>query len=140
MTLPLWMLLGFAGWTVLVLLVGVGIYRWSLILGGKAAIASFPADTPHGSIAYRRAVRAHANCIENLPVFAAIVLTAAVAHIAPPHMGQLAAAVLAARILQSSIHMLFTETNVMVSFRFGFFLVQVVAMIAMGVSIAITAL
>ncbi|HUJ48030.1 MAG TPA: MAPEG family protein, partial [Rhizomicrobium sp.] len=114
MTLSLWMLLGFAGWTVFVLLVGVGIYRWSLILSGKASIASFPGDTPHGSTAYRRAVRAHANCIENLPVFAAIVLTAAAAHVTPAHLGALATAVVAARVLQSSTHMLFPETNITV--------------------------
>jgi uncharacterized MAPEG superfamily protein len=139
MTLPLWMLLGFAGWTVFVLLVGVGIYRWSLIFAGKASIASFPGDTPHGSIAYRRAVRAHANCIENLPVFAAIVLTAAVARISPPHMDALAIAVLATRVMQSSIHMLLPETNTTVAVRFAFFLVQIVAMIAMGVLIAMAA-
>ena len=34
MTLSLWMLLAFAGWTLLVLLIGVGVYRWSLILTG----------------------------------------------------------------------------------------------------------
>jgi|SRR6185437_2074766 uncharacterized MAPEG superfamily protein len=140
MTLSLWMLLGFAGWTVFVLLVGVGIYRWSLIFAGKASITSFPGDTPHGSVAYRRAVRAHANCVENLPVFAAVVLIAAVAHVATAQMDELATGVLAARVLQSSIHMLFAETNLTVSFRFSFFLVQIVAMTAMGVSIAIAAL
>jgi len=140
MTLSLWMLLGFAGWTVFVLLVGVGIYRWSLILAGKASLASFPGDTPHGSVAYRRCVRAHANCVENLPVFAAIVLTAAAAHVAPAHMGTLATAVVAARVLQSSTHMLFPETNGTVGVRFTFFLIQIVAMIAMGVSIATAAL
>jgi hypothetical protein len=76
MSLPLWMLLGFAGWTLLVLLAGVGVRRWLLIFSGQASLTSFPGDTPHGSPAYRRATRAHANCVENLPVFAAIVLTA----------------------------------------------------------------
>lgn len=140
MTLALWMLLGFAGWTLLVLLAGVGIYRWSLILSGKAMLNSFPGDTPHGSTPYRRAVRAHANCIENLPVFAAIVLTATVAHVAPANMGWLAVAVLAARIPQTSIHMLLPETNATVGVRFSFFTVQIVAMIAMGAEIAMGAL
>ena len=134
--LSLWMLLGFAGWTVFVLLVGVGVYRWSLIFTGRAAIADFPGDTPHGSTAYRRAVRAHANCIENLPVFAAIVLVAACAHVAPAPMGALAVAVLAARIVQSSIHMLFPETNTTVALRFSFFFIQIAAMIAMAILLA----
>src|SRR5689334_5113133 len=29
MTIPVWVLLGFAGWTLLILLLSVGIYRWS---------------------------------------------------------------------------------------------------------------
>jgi len=136
MILSLWMLLGFAGWTVFVLLIGVGVYRWSLILTGRAPIAGFPGDTPHGSAAYRRAVRAHANCIENLPVFAAIVLVAACAHVAPAPMGALAVAVLAARIVQSSIHMLLPETNTTVALRFSFFFIQIAAMIAMAILLA----
>lgn len=137
MILSLWMLLGFAAWTIFVLLTGVGLYRWTLIFAGKASLTSFPGDTPHGSIAYRRAMRAHANCVENLPVFAAIVLTAAAAHVTPPHMGALATAVMAGRILQSSIHMLLPETTITIALRFTFFLIQIVAMIAMSVSLAI---
>jgi uncharacterized MAPEG superfamily protein len=132
MSLPLWMLLAFAGWTLLVLMAGVGVQRWSLIFAGRAALTSFPGDTPHGSEAYRRATRSHANCVENLPVFGAIVLTAAVADLAPPHMDALAVATMAGRIVQTSIHMLLPETNATIAVRFSFFLVQVLAMIAMG--------
>jgi hypothetical protein len=42
MTIPLWVLLAFAVWTVLVLLSGVGIHRWSRILSRKAELADFP--------------------------------------------------------------------------------------------------
>ena len=132
MSLPLWMLLAFAGWTLLVLLAGVGVRRWLLIFAGRAALVSFPGDTPHGSEAYRRATRAHANCIENLPIFGAIVLTAAAADLTPPHMDALAVATMAGRIVQTSIHMLLPETNATVAVRFSFFLLQVLAMIAMG--------
>ena len=139
MSLPLWMLLAFAGWTLLVLLAGVGVRRWLLIFAGRAALASFPGDTPHGSEAYRRAVRAHANCIENLPVFGAIVLTAAVAGLTPPHMGALAVATMVGRIVQTSIHMLLPETNATVTVRFSFFLLQVLAMMAMGILVVMAA-
>ncbi len=139
MTLSLWMLLAFAGWTLLVLLVGVGVPRWTLIFAGRATLTSFPGDTPHGAAAYRRAVRAHANCVENLPVFAAVVLVAAAANLSPPYLGALAVATVAARVAQSSVHMLLPETNASVAVRFGFFLLQVVAIGAMAVAVAIEA-
>jgi len=139
MSLPLWMLLAFAGWTLLVLLAGVGVRRWLLIFAGQAALTSFPGDTLHGSEAYQRATRAHANCIENLPVFGAIVLTAAVANLTPPHMGALAVATMAGRIVQTSIHMLLPETNKTIAVRFSFFLLQVLTMNAMGILVVMAA-
>jgi len=139
MTLSLWMLLAFAGWTLLVLLAGVGVPRWSLILTGRATLTSFPGDTAHGGVAYRRAVRAHANCVENLPVFAAIVLTAAVAHVTPPHFGALALVTMVGRVGHTSIHMALPETIASVALRFSCFLVQVLAMIAMGALVAVVA-
>lgn len=36
MTIPMWMLLGFAAWTVLLLSATVGVYRWTRILSGRA--------------------------------------------------------------------------------------------------------
>jgi hypothetical protein len=41
MTTPVWVLLGFAGWTVLTLLATVGWYRWSRILTGRAELKEF---------------------------------------------------------------------------------------------------
>ena len=77
MTVPVWVLLLFAGWTVATLMATGGVYRWSRILSGRAALSDFPADALHGSDWYRRAVRAHANCVENLPLYAAIVVAIA---------------------------------------------------------------
>lgn len=136
MSLSLWMLLAFACWTLLVLLVGVGIRRWLLIFQGQAALTSFPGDTPHGSQAYRQAMRAHANCVENLPVFGAIVLVGAFAQRLTPTMDMLAVAFMAARVAQTSIHMALPETNATIAVRFSFFLIQIVAMSAMAVQIA----
>jgi uncharacterized MAPEG superfamily protein len=76
MTIPQWALLGFAVWTLLVLFGTVGVYRWSRILTGRVRISEWQADLPQGSDWYQRAMRAHMNCVENLPVFAAIVLCA----------------------------------------------------------------
>ena len=139
MTLSLWMLLGFAAWTLFLLLVGVGVRRWLLIFQGKADLTSFPGDIAHGSNAYRRAARAHANCVENLPVFAAIILTASAAHVHPPRLDGLAAVTLGARVVQSAIHMLLPESNTSIGFRFTSYLVQVVAIAAMAVLVAMAA-
>jgi uncharacterized MAPEG superfamily protein len=127
MTLPLWMLLGFATWTVLLLLVTVGIYRWSRILTGRVPISEFRADQVEGKDWYKRSMRAHANCIENLPVFGAIVFALYAGDVASATVNVLAIAILAARIVQSLVHACLVQTNTMVSIRFGFFLVQIVS-------------
>src|ERR1700732_5544631 len=57
-----------AAWTLLILFATVGIYRWSRILTGRTAIATWRADEQQGSEWYRRAMRAHINCLENLPI------------------------------------------------------------------------
>ena len=128
MTTPLWVLLAFACWTLLALIIGVGISRWSLILTGRAQLTDFPGDVAHGSTAYRRAVRAHANCVENLPVYGAIAVTAFAAQATGSTMDTLALVFIAARVGQTGIHMALVETNATVSARFTLFLVQVVAM------------
>jgi len=125
MNLSLWMLLGFAGWTLLIMVVGVGTYRWTLIFKGEAALTSIPGDVAHGSPAYRRITRAHANCIENLSIFGIIVLVASVAHINPPPIDSLAAVTLAARIAQSSVHMFLPESSATIAVRFTCFMIQV---------------
>ena len=132
MTTPLAALLGFAVWTLAVLMFTVGVHRWSLILTGRAGIHQFPADAPAGPDWYRRAVRAHANCVENLPVFASIVGVATVAGVRGAALDALALAVLGARIGQTVTQVAFPQTGRVVSVRFSFFAVQLVAMLAMA--------
>ena len=127
MTVPVWMLVGFAAWTVLLLLATVGVYRWSRILTGRVAIRNFRADQVEGADWYLRAMRAHANCVENLPVFGAIVLGLYVGRVAGAFVNALAVTVLVARILQSLVHVCFVQTNAVASVRFGFFFVQIVS-------------
>jgi uncharacterized MAPEG superfamily protein len=139
MSLSLWMLLAFAGWTLLVLAAGVGVRRWILIFKGRAELTSFPGDTPHGSEAYRRSVRAHANCVENLPVFGSVVLVAEAAGLGSPRLDLLAVVTMVARVAQTSVHMLFTERNETIALRFLFFLVQVLAMFGMAMLVVVAA-
>jgi len=136
MSIPLWVLLAFACWTLLVLMVGVGIRRWALILTGRAELTDFPADVGHGSTAYRRAVRAHANCVENLPVYGAIALTTLAAGVAGPGMDALALAFMAARVCQTLVHMALVETNTTVFIRFTFFFAQIATMGWMAAEVA----
>ncbi len=126
MTLPVWMLLGFATWTVGLLLVTVGVYRWSRILTGRVPIREFRADQVEGKDWYKRSMRAHANCIENLPVFGAIVFALYAGGLVSATVNVLAVIILAARIMQSLVHVCFVQTNTMVSVRFGFFFAQIV--------------
>ena len=92
MSVPVWMLLGFAAWTVLLLLATVGVYRWSRILTGRMAIRNFRADQVEGAEWYKRAMRAHANCVENLPVFGAIVIALYIGNVGGALVDGLAAA------------------------------------------------
>ena len=127
MIFPVWMLVGFAAWTVLLLLATVGVYRWSRILTGRVAIREFRADQIEGAEWYKRAMRAHANCVENLPVFGAIVLGLYVGNVGSALVNALAIAVLVARIMQSLVHVCFVQTNTVTAVRFGFFFVQIVS-------------
>jgi uncharacterized MAPEG superfamily protein len=123
--MPVWMLLGFAAWTVLLLLFTVGVYRWSRILTARVQISDFRADKIEGEDWYKRAVRAHVNCVENLPVFGAIVFALLVSRVGGPTVDFLSIGVLIARIMQSLVHVSFVQTNSVVAVRFTLFLLQV---------------
>lgn len=131
MTIPVWMLLGFAAWTVLLLSFTIGVYRWRRILTGRGSIAEFRADQVEGEDWYRRSMRAHANCIENLPVFGAVVFALHAAGVDSALANYLSIAVLVARVIQSSVHVSFVQTNRVVSVRFSFFTVQLVSLLAL---------
>jgi uncharacterized MAPEG superfamily protein len=108
MTIPQWALLGFAVWTLLVLFGTVGVYRWSRILKGQVRISESQADLPQGSDGYQRAMSPHMNCVENLPVFAAIVLCATATGADSRRLDVLAGAILVARICQTTVHLAMT--------------------------------
>jgi uncharacterized MAPEG superfamily protein len=125
--LPELMLLGFAAWTLLLLITTVGAYRLSRIFRGRAGMGDFPADRVEGRPWYVRAMRAHANCIENLPVFAVLVFVLRVCGIVSPAVDVLCAVILAARIPQSLVHVCFVQTDRVVSVRFAFYFVQLLS-------------
>jgi len=133
--LPEWMLLGFAAWTLVLLITTVGAYRLSRVLRGRAGMGDFPADRVQGQDWYVRAMRAHANCIENLPVFAVLVYVLRAFGIVSPAVDPLCTVILAARIPQSLVHVCFAQTDRVVSVRFAFYFVQLLSFCALIVLI-----
>jgi uncharacterized MAPEG superfamily protein len=131
----MWMLLGFATWTLALLVAFVGVYRWVNILLFKAPIASFRSDQLEGADWYKRGTRAHANCVENLPVFGAIVAAISATGLDGPTVDALCTAVLGARIGQSLVHVSRVQTDGVVAVRFSFFSVQLICFVALVVMI-----
>jgi uncharacterized MAPEG superfamily protein len=115
-------LLLFAAWTLLLMLVYVG-YRIVLVLSMKKPADSWGrddrADDPPFIV---RAKHAHLNCLENLPVFAAIVL-AAMALGKAPVVDQVGAFVLYARLAQSAVHLI-GVSHWLVFIRANFLVIQ----------------
>jgi uncharacterized MAPEG superfamily protein len=131
MVLSHWALLGFATWTLLLVLCGIGLPRVSAVLLKKARANSFRADVPHGTDRYQRTMRAHLNAVENLPVFAALVVLGSLNGLDQDSVFQTAAiVVLPARILQSTSH-ISSGRNRAVLARFTFFSIQLLCMAIM---------
>ena len=114
-------LTGFVAWS-LFLLVLMEAIRSKLVLTKAVAANGFKPDNSNLSPFMQRLARAHANCIEGLPVFGGLMLIAVVTgrtSITDP----LAYVFLAARILQSVIH-LSSLSALAVTLRFTAFALQ----------------
>lgn len=134
-----WALLGFAVWTLLVLQFGIGVPRISAVLAKRARPGSFNPSLVHGSERYQRTMRAHLNCVENLPIFVALVLLGAHLGMAGWQFQYAAAAVLPARMLQTVAHISSGRDRVVLA-RFTAFTVQLVCFFVMAALIALHAL
>lgn len=120
MTQSILAVLLYAAWTLL-LLGGIALLRFSVSLAGKRAANAFAVSGEDVSPFSARLCRAHANCYENLPIFAGLLLAVVVsgnAAITAP----LALWAVAARVGQSTVHLLSTSIRA-VQLRFLFFLV-----------------
>jgi uncharacterized MAPEG superfamily protein len=104
MSTPVLVLLGFAAWTLLTLFGSIGVYRWQRILTGRASIAEWRADVPQGNEWYQRAMRAHMNCVENLPIYTAVVVALVATHMQSATIDRLAVALMIARVAQTFTH------------------------------------
>lgn len=121
MTATAFALLGYIGWTLLLLLV-METLRSALVLGGKRRSDSFRPDGSDASPFAQRLLRAHANCLEGFPIFGGLMLLALVLQLTAL-TDPLAPWLLAARVAQSSVHLL-SVSVVAINVRFTFFAVQ----------------
>ncbi|CDF85760.1 Conserved hypothetical membrane protein [Pseudomonas knackmussii B13] len=116
-------LLGLVAWTLLLVFLLVNL-RGLLVMSGRMAVNAFAADGSNTPGLGQRLARAHANCVENVPLFAAALLYAMVTgqtQITDP----LAPLLLGARIFQSLMHLISTSP-LFVWLRFAGFLAQLV--------------
>jgi uncharacterized MAPEG superfamily protein len=115
-------LVGFIGWT-LALLALMEIVRSLLVVSRGVPANGFQPDNANLSPFMQRLARAHANCIEGLPVFGGLLLAAVAADLAAV-TDPLAPALLAARVFQSTVHLVATSAMA-VTVRFLAFSIQV---------------
>ncbi len=115
-------LLAFTAWTI-VLAIAIVSHRTLLVLAGKSAANEFPAGVEHGAAWYWRMNRAHMNCVENIGLFAAVVLAGVAVGIDSELWHRLAWIAVAARLCQSACHLL-SGSPLVVSIRAVFFVTQ----------------
>lgn len=108
-------------WALLLLLWMEALRTW-LVLRGQVPANGFTPGNEGLSPFMQRLARAHANCIEGLPIFGGLLLVAIVTD-RPQVTDSLAPALLAARVMQSVIHLASTSAPA-VSVRFAAFAVQ----------------
>lgn len=121
MAVSLQALLGFIAWTLFLLVLMEAIRSW-LVLTGAVPANGFNPDNSNLSPFMQRLARAHANCVEGLPLFGGLMLLAVVAGRAAV-TDPLAWVLLGARVLQSLIHLASTSPAA-VTARFTAFGVQ----------------
>ncbi|MCP5170211.1 MAG: MAPEG family protein [Hahellaceae bacterium] len=116
-------LLGFIGWT-LFLLVLMESIRSKMVLTKEIAPNCFNPENSNLPPFMQRLARAHANCLEGLPIFGSLMLIAVVTS-NTAITNSLAYVFLGARLLQSLIH-LASLSPMAVTLRFSVFAVQMV--------------
>jgi uncharacterized MAPEG superfamily protein len=115
-------LLGLVGWTLLLLILMEAL-RTRYVVTKAIAANEFKPDNSNLSPFMQRLARAHANCIETLPIFGILLITALLTDRASV-TNPLAPWLLAARVVQSCIH-LTSLSVVAVNARFLTFAVQI---------------
>jgi uncharacterized MAPEG superfamily protein len=121
----------YALWAIALVLM-VAADRVLMVIRGEAKANSFTPGVPHGSDSYWRINRAHLNTLENLPIFAAIVLCGWVVGMETATFNRLAMVVVVARIVQSAIHIA-SGSVAAITFRFTALAIQLICEIWMAI-------
>lgn len=132
MSIPVLILLLFALWTLLVLVLHVGTYRLYNIFSGRKPVREYSFPEIDQSSWHRRATRAHLNCLENLPVYGALVVVMIATGVSAPILDKLAIVFFGFRVLHSLVHLFFQQSGKVVMVRFGFFAAQVICLFWIG--------
>ena len=114
-------LTGFVAWALLLLLLMEGIRSW-LVVSGAVPPNGFNPENSNLSPFMQRLARAHANCLEGLPIFGGLMVIALLAG-KTSITDSLALVFLGARIVQSLIH-LSSVSATAVTLRFCAFVAQ----------------
>ena len=85
-------------------------------------------------------MRAHLNCIENLPVFTSIVVAVWISDIRSPVIDVLAIIISGAKIAQTLVHITLVQSNTIASLRFALFFCQAASMLVIAALVAIHSL
>ncbi len=134
LTIPLVCLLALVAWTIaLVVALTVARFRY-LARGGSVRDFGIPDDRR----LIWRLFRAHVNLLENLPLFASVVLVAAVTGRQSATLDTLAVAYLCARLGQSISHVA-PGAGLKLNVRFGFFATQIVCLTAFVIVLVVQA-
>jgi uncharacterized MAPEG superfamily protein len=126
----------FIAWTLLLLIL-MEVIRSQLVLRGKIPANGFTPDNANLSPFMRRLARAHANCLESLPIFGGLLLIA-IATGSTSITDSLAFLLLGARVFQSLVH-LASVSALAVTIRFTAFAVQMAIGLYWAFSLLVTA-
>ncbi|MGH7893145.1 MAG: MAPEG family protein [Candidatus Binatia bacterium] len=127
MTVPLWCLVALVVWTIgLVVALSVARLR-HLAAGGSVRDFGVPDDRR----LIWRLFRAHVNSVENLPLFASVVLVATVRGVSGLALDALAIVYLAARVGQSIVHVT-PGGGLRGNRRFAFFVAQLACLLLLA--------
>jgi uncharacterized MAPEG superfamily protein len=126
MTLPLWCLAAFVFWN-LILVAALSVARLRHLSRGGS-----PSDfgVPDNRRLIWRLFRAHMNALENLPLFASVILLAALRGVTGRMIDLLAVSYIAARVGQTLLHVS-PGAGLRGNWRFNLFAVQVVCLLGL---------
>ena len=113
----------------LIMLFSLATYRCTQALKGKMPAGGFSPFGNGGKDLETRITRAHANCYENIPLFAVVLAASYFAGKSQLTDGY-AQVLLGARVAQSLIHIMSTSQNA-ITVRFIAYLVQIICLVMM---------